>query len=116
METVFLGLLITGLPHRIHCYYGISYFCLPALTSVRVGSDLRTLYAIGEIDDYELLKKEIAETNIIIGGLEVLLREKLAAVKAATTAAQVCRGFSNMPDCQRYGTCELDAYTLRGLR
>lgn len=50
-------------------------------TAVRVGADLRQLYAIGELDDYELLKKEIAESHNILNGMESRIREKLNKYK-----------------------------------
>lgn len=44
---------------------------------MRVGSDLRSLYAIGELDDYELLKKEIGESISLLSGCEARVKERL---------------------------------------
>ena len=50
---------------------------LTGSTTVRVGSDLRQLYAIGELDDYELLKKEISESHSILNGMECRIRDRM---------------------------------------
>ena len=43
----------------------------------RVGSDLRALYALGTVDDYELLKKEIGENCVAVHGMEARVKERL---------------------------------------
>ena len=50
----------------------------------RIGSDLRCLYALGALDDYELLKKQVAESNSILAAMDTLLRERLCAFRGAS--------------------------------
>lgn len=47
------------------------------MTSHRVDSDLRTLFAIGKLDDYEKLKKECGETSVVLKGMEARIQERL---------------------------------------
>ena len=42
-----------------------------------MGSDLRSLYALGTVDDYELLKKEIGESYVAVHGMEARVKERL---------------------------------------
>lgn len=64
-------------------FYGFLCFCFIAVGMVksRVGADIRSLYAICEIDDYELLKKEIAESNIIFTSMSAVIKERLKIFK-----------------------------------
>ena len=55
-------------------------------TSQRVGADVRMLYAIGELDDFELLKKEISESHFLVAGVEARVRERLRAHKRTSPA------------------------------
>ena len=55
----------------------------------RIGSDLRCLYAIGALDDYELLKKQVNESNNILVAVEAVLRERMCTFKGASPS-QVC--------------------------
>ena len=55
-------------------------------SSVRVDSDLRQLYAIGKIDDYELLKKEVAESKVVLSAIERRLQEQLVKYQSLNTS------------------------------
>ena len=50
-----------------------------ALTPNRIGSDLRCLYAIGALDDYELLKKEVVESVSLLSKMEERIKDRLHA-------------------------------------
>ncbi|XP_064650443.1 myomegalin-like isoform X3 [Lineus longissimus] len=54
---------------------------LTEVSRLRVCSDLRYLFAIGRLDDYELMKKEIGESTIIIRGMEARLQERMKIFK-----------------------------------
>ena len=43
------------------------------------------LYAIGELDDFELLKKEIAESHFLVAGVEARVKERLRAHKRSSS-------------------------------
>ena len=43
-------------------------------TTARVSADLRSLYSVSSIDDYELLKKQVTESMMIASALESTLR------------------------------------------
>ena len=60
------------------------YYTHTGMVSSRVGSDIRSLYAICAIDDYELLKKEIGENNILLCSMETLLKERMKQFRHAT--------------------------------
>lgn len=47
------------------------------MTSQKVDSDLRTLFAIGKLDDFEKLKKECSECAIVLKGIEARIQERL---------------------------------------
>ena len=80
---------IAGFPHvvvvvvlrRILC----CCCCVAGSTSQRVGADVRMLYAIGELDDFELLKKEIAESHFLVAGVEARVKERLRAHKRSSS-------------------------------
>ena len=55
--------------------------CLPGSVSARVGADVRMLYAVGELNDYELLKKEIAESHFLVQGMQVRVQERMRTHK-----------------------------------
>ena len=50
----------------------------------QVGADLRCLHAIGEIDDYELLKRNIGEGVSVISGMDAKIRDRLRVCKPAS--------------------------------
>ncbi|XP_078326757.1 uncharacterized protein LOC111124018 isoform X6 [Crassostrea virginica] len=50
---------------------------LAEMTSQKVDSDLRTLFAIGKLDDFEKLKKECSECAIVLKGIEARIQERL---------------------------------------
>ena len=54
------------------------------MVSSRVGADIRSLYAICAIDDYELLKKEIGESNILLCSMEALLKDRMKHFRTAS--------------------------------
>ena len=47
------------------------------LTQIRIDSDDRTLFAIGMIDHYEKLQKEISECHVILRGMATRMKERL---------------------------------------
>lgn len=47
------------------------------LTQVRIDSDIRSLFAVGKIDDFEKLRKETNESNVILKGLSTRVSERL---------------------------------------
>ena len=47
------------------------------MTSQKVDSDLRTLFAIGKLDDFEKLKKECSESAVVLKGIEARIQERL---------------------------------------
>ncbi|CAD5118711.1 DgyrCDS7392 [Dimorphilus gyrociliatus] len=51
--------------------------CPPVASPVRIGSDLRTLYALGKLDDFELLKKQVEECKSLISGITIRLDQRL---------------------------------------
>lgn len=51
------------------------------MTEIQVDSDLRSLFAIGKIDDYEKLKKENSECWVVLSGLEARIKDRLKAFK-----------------------------------
>ena len=50
-----------------------------------MGADVRMLYAISELDDFELLKKEIAESHFLVAGVEARVKERLRAHKRSSS-------------------------------
>ncbi|CAG2188325.1 unnamed protein product [Mytilus edulis] len=48
-----------------------------------VDSDLRNLFAVGKLDDYEKLKKENYESLIVLNGVEARIQERLKMFKTA---------------------------------
>ena len=69
--------------------------CLPGSVSARIGADVRMLYAVGELNDYELLKKEIAESHFLVQGMQVRVQERMRTHKhqaagGNTSHTQVC--------------------------
>ena len=63
------------------------FSCPPIdLSPSRVGADLRCLYAIGEIDDYELLKKYIGESISVLSTMDVKIKERLRNCKLSSPA------------------------------
>ncbi|XP_069121362.1 myomegalin-like isoform X3 [Argopecten irradians] len=59
------------------------------LTSVKVDSDLRCLFAVGKLDDYEKLKKENCETLMVLKGIEARIKERLRTFKTMPTSESV---------------------------
>jgi hypothetical protein len=57
-----------------------------AAVNVRISSDVRCLYAIGELDDWELLGKQLAETHTILASMQRALRRRLREVTAQVRA------------------------------
>ena len=53
------------------------YDLVTEMTSQKVDSDLRTLFAIGKLDDFEKLKKECSESAIVLKGIEARIQERL---------------------------------------
>lgn len=47
------------------------------LTQVRIDSDIRSLFAVGKIDDFEKLQKETKESSVILKGLSTRVSERL---------------------------------------
>ena len=68
------------------------YAPFSGIASHRVGSDLRTLYCIGELDDYELLKKEVNESVILLNSMEARIKDRLRAF-TKSSPSQVKRCF-----------------------
>ena len=77
----------------------IKYFstCFAALSNLkllqfadespnRVGADLRCLYAVGEIDDYELLKRDIGESISVLSNMDIRIKDRLRNCKVSTPA------------------------------
>ena len=56
-----------------------------ATVNMRVSSDLRCLYAIGELDDWELLGKQLAESNTVLTAMHKTIKHRLRDV-----SSQVC--------------------------
>ena len=52
----------------------------------RVGADLRCLYAIAEIDDYELLKRDVGESISVLSNMDVRIKDRLRNCKVSTPA------------------------------
>ncbi|XP_062594828.1 golgin subfamily A member 4-like [Saccostrea cucullata] len=50
---------------------------LADMTSQKVDSDLRTLFAIGKLDDFEKLKKENGECVVVLRGIEARINDRL---------------------------------------
>ena len=50
---------------------------ISGLTQIRIDSDDRTLFAIGMIDHFEKLKKEINECHVILRGMATRVKERL---------------------------------------
>ena len=51
---------------------------------VRISSDLRSLFAIGKLDDYELLRKENNEMSYVVRNLQARLRDRIKVHKSLT--------------------------------
>ncbi|XP_061183808.1 trichohyalin-like isoform X2 [Saccostrea echinata] len=82
-----------GTFHRTHCSMAssrlhqsdgnLSYYVqdspsvLADMTSQKVDSDLRTLFAIGKLDDFEKLKKENGECAVVLRGIEARIHDRL---------------------------------------
>ena len=47
------------------------------LTQLRIDSDDRTLFAIGMIDHFEKLHKEVNESHVILRGMAARVKERL---------------------------------------
>ena len=47
------------------------------LTQIRIDSDDRTLFAIGMIDHFEKLQKEVNESHVILRGMATRVKERL---------------------------------------
>ncbi|GAB1603713.1 thyroid receptor-interacting protein 11-like isoform X3, partial [Argonauta hians] len=58
----------------------------PANSPVRISSDLRSLFAIGKLDDYELLRKENGEMSCVVRKLQAQLHERIKIHKSHMTA------------------------------
>lgn len=56
----------------------------PVNSPVRISSDLRSLFAIGKLDDYELLRKENNEMSYVVRNLQARLRERIKVHKSLT--------------------------------
>ncbi|XP_013408886.1 uncharacterized protein LOC106172607 [Lingula anatina] len=61
----------------------------PGTSPIRVDSDLRMLYAIGKIDDFELLRKEIHESQVVLSGMVARIRERLRTFRGASPSQSV---------------------------
>ena len=42
-----------------------------------MNSDLRVLYAISKLDDFELLKKEVSEKQVVLTGMQTRIKNRL---------------------------------------
>ncbi len=51
-----------------------------------MGADLRCLYAVGEIDDYELLKRNASEALSVINNMHAKIRDRLRHCQPSTPA------------------------------
>ena len=75
-------------------YYPASFLALRKLRLLgfadespnRVGADLRCLYAVGEIDDYELLKRDIGESLSVLSNMDIRIKDRLRNCKVSTPA------------------------------
>ncbi|XP_074655585.1 uncharacterized protein LOC141909113 isoform X2 [Tubulanus polymorphus] len=67
-----------------------------AMTKCRVSADLRYLYAIGKLDDYELLKKQVGELCVILKGTEARIIERLRAYRNSTQIQSI--EYSNLKE------------------
>ncbi|XP_033732642.1 golgin subfamily B member 1-like isoform X3 [Pecten maximus] len=56
------------------------------LTGIKVDSDIRCLFAVGKLDDYEKLKKENCETLTVLKGIEARIKERLRVFKTMPTS------------------------------
>ena len=54
------------------------------MIGVRVSGDLRYLFAVGRLDDLELLKKEVAESRVVIDGLHAITKDRLQHLNASS--------------------------------
>ncbi|XP_052094459.1 myomegalin-like isoform X5 [Mytilus californianus] len=54
-----------------------------------VDSDLRNLFAVGKLDDYEKLKKENYESLIVLNGVEARIQERLKMFKTAPVSESI---------------------------
>eukprot|EP00106_Octopus_bimaculoides_P006986 XP_014774428.1 PREDICTED: thyroid receptor-interacting protein 11-like isoform X2 [Octopus bimaculoides] len=57
----------------------------PANSPVRISSDLRSLFAIGKLDDYELLRKENGEMSCVVRNLQARLHDRIKVHKSHAT-------------------------------
>lgn len=64
---------------------------------MRISSDLRSLFAIGKLDDYELLRKENNEMSYVVRNLQARLRERIKVHKSLTPT-DVCIFFTSFFD------------------
>ncbi|XP_021357283.1 myomegalin-like isoform X3 [Mizuhopecten yessoensis] len=59
------------------------------LTGIKIDSDLRCLFAVGKLDDYEKLKKENCESLTVLKGIEARIKERLRVFKTMRTSESV---------------------------
>ena len=61
-----------------HCYlFYVNLISISPWPGVRVSGDLRYLFAVGRLDDLELLKKEVAESRVVIEGLHAVTKDRI---------------------------------------
>lgn len=53
------------------------FFSLAGLTQIRIDSDDRTLFAVGMVDHFEKLQKEVNESHVILKGIATRVKERL---------------------------------------
>lgn len=56
----------------------------------KIGSDLRSLYAVGSLDDYELLKKQVSESQGILAAIEAVLKDRLSSYRNSSPSQVSC--------------------------
>ncbi|KAL3871129.1 hypothetical protein ACJMK2_039146 [Sinanodonta woodiana] len=59
------------------------------LMPYKVDSDLRLLFAVGKIDDFEKLRKENGESVVLLKGMEARVKERLKFFQKMTTSENV---------------------------
>ena len=62
-----------------------------------MSGDLRYLFAVGRLDDLELLKKEVAESRVVIDGLHALTKDRLSHLNATSPDKVRSCLFSSQP-------------------
>jgi hypothetical protein len=65
-------------------YSIFNFLSLAGLSPSRIGSDLRCLYSVGALDDYELLKKQVAESQSVLAAAEAIIKERLGSFRMAS--------------------------------